>query len=318
MTIEIREPSNDSEFVVPADNPQSNHPVDRHQQDRSEQKPKEESAKNSDENLENETSETGEGGVKTQETQEGAELSEEDKKAAKAAAKEAFRRRKAEREAQASAERIKSLEDQIKELSTSRNPAERKAVAEAPKRPNPKDFELGRWDPKYEDALNEWMDAREQHILSQAEAKASEATSKYTQEAESIREQSRFVSLADQVEERGIDKYEDFVDIVQDALEAMPPHPEATKHLVQLPNAEDVFYHLAQKPDELERITGLDPMGQALEFGKISARLAASAKVAKTATKSQPTPKMPRGDDGKFESESDARYAKMLKATESW
>lgn len=124
--------------------------------------------------------------------------------------------------------------------------------------------------------------------------------------------------MADSVEKRGVDKYSDFADLVQDAIEAMPPHPEAVKRLVALPNAEDVFYHLAQKPDELERITGLDPMDQALEFGKLAAHLASKAKSVAKIPQAKPTPQTPRGESGKFESESDARYSKMLKATRTW
>ena len=158
------------------------------------------------------------------------------------------------------------------------------------------------------------MDARENHILTQAEAKAREATEGFTREALQSRELNNLTQTADKVGERGIAKYADFEESVQDALEAMPPAPEALKELVRLPNAEDVFYHLAQHPDELDKITAMTPMGQALEFGKISARLASKAKIAQNLTQARPSPQQPRGTSGQYASQGDANYDKLLKA----
>lgn len=232
----------------------------------------------------------------------------------KAAAKEAFKRRKAERESFASQSRIQELEDQVRQLATSKAPENKEAVAAAPKKPNPADFDLGRWDEKYEEALGKWMDDRDSFILKQAEERASSATRDLSESARQQRENADLEAVGNEVGKRGIDKYPDFEESVQDALEAMPPAQEALKHLVRLKNAEDVFYHLAQNPDALENITDLDPMGQALEFGKISARLAAKSKVASQTTKAKPSPQQPRGTGGKFTSDADANYEKMLKA----
>lgn len=307
MTIEVRDPAPESAYIVPADLPPSNTPPpeDVHVIDR----------KGGEfEHVED----VGQAEEASAEASAEVQESEEDVRAAKAAAKEAYKRRRAERETQASHERIRALEDQIKNITTSRSPEAREAVNEAPRKPDPKAYPLGRWDQKYEEDLSSWMDARESHILEQASRRAHEATSSISREAAQMQAMTQLTTYADQVEQRGVDKYSDFLDIVQDALEAMPPHQEAVKRLVQLPNAEDVFYHLARKPSELERITGLDPMDQALEFGKISARLAANSKAATSIPKAKPSPKAPRGDSGQFSSESDVRYAKMLKATRTW
>lgn len=236
----------------------------------------------------------------------------------KAAAREAFKRRKAEREAEGAAKTIAELQAQVKALAESKDPATKQAVKEAPKRPDPAKYELGRWDPKYEEDLNNWMDAREERILELAEEKARSATETITSEAAESRELHSLTAKGDEVAKRGVDKYDDFEEVVQDALEAMPPAPEALKELVQLPNAEDVFYHLAQHPDELDKITALTPMGQALEFGKISQRLANKAKATQRTTTSKPSPTTPRGESGKFVSDGDSRYEKMLKRTNIW
>ena len=253
----------------------------------------------------------------TKTTEEGAnedELTPEQK----AAAKEAFKRRKAEREAEGAAKTIADLQAQVQALAASKDPATKQAMKEAPKRPNPADYDLGRWDAKYEEDLNKWLDDREAHILEQATESARSATKTITAEAAETRELHSLTARGDEVAAKGIDKYDDFQEIVQDALEAMPPAPEALKELVQLPNAEDVFYHLAQHPDELEKITALTPMGQALEFGKISQRLANKAKATQRTTTSKPSPTTPRGDGGKFVKESDDRYDKLLKRTNIW
>lgn len=304
----FQNPSSDSDFIVPADieareavNPTPAPKVEAPSPTPAKSEPSSESVVEVKE------------GEEAQVTEE-VELTPEQK----AASKEAFRRRRAEREAQQSQSKIADLERQINEMKSSKAPATKEAVADAPKRPDPKDFALGRWDPKYEDALTSWLDAREEHIMSRATESATRATAGLTEQAKAVEIQAQMIAKADAVESRGVDKYPDFLETVQDALEAMPPAPEALKRLVQLPNAEDVFYTIAQNAAELERITGLDPMDQALEFGKISARLAAKAKATAKATTSTPTPTTPRGDAGKFASESESRYDKMLKATRQW
>jgi hypothetical protein len=238
----------------------------------------------------------------------------EEAAAAKAAAREAFARRRAEREAKASAEEVVALRAQVETLSAAKKTEVVVPAADAPKRPNPADYDLGRWDAKYEADLTKYQDDREAWIIAQAEAKAMKVTEGLTANQAEAQELHNLNQKGDEVGKRGIDKYADFEEVVQDALEAMPPAPEALKELVQLPNAEDVFYHLAQHPDELDKITAMTPMGQALEFGKISARLAVKAKVAQNVTKAKPSPQPPRGEGGKFATESDAAYDKLLQA----
>lgn len=240
------------------------------------------------------------------------------KKADAKVAREAFMARKAQRKADEAAARVDALEKRLAD-------AESRAVAppksdgpQAPKRPNPNDFELQRWDPKYEEAMAKYEEAKEAYVFERATAAAREAASGATRDAQAATHMATLSARANEVGKKGVDKYADFEQTVQDAFEAMPPAPEALRKVVQLENAEDVFYHLAQHPEMLEKITAMEPMDQALEFGKISARLGASAKVAAKVTKAQPTPTQPRGGNGQYSKESDARYEKMLKAQETW
>ena len=236
----------------------------------------------------------------------------EPSKADRAAAREAYRARKAQREAEELRTRLATLEAE------KTKPAAEEKGLEAPKRPNPNDFELGRWDEKYEEALSKWADDHAEYTVKRAAETAREATKSLSEEAKATTENATLLARVDEVGAKGVDKYDDFEEIVQDAFEAMPPSPDAMKELVGMENAEDVLYHIAQRPETLEKITAMTPMGQALEFGKISARLAASAKASERTTKAKPTPTQPRGESGQYSSEDEARYAKMLKATNRW
>lgn len=239
----------------------------------------------------------------------------EQKKVDTKKAREAFMARKTQRKSDEMSAQLAQLQ---RELAEARAAPKAKASGdlEAPKRPNPKDFELQRWDPKYEEAMAEYQDAHEDYVSKKAEKVARDTASSAQREAVEARNNAALANRAENIGKKGVDKYEDFEQTVQDAFEAMPPAPEALRKLVHLENAEDVFYHLAMHPEVLERITAMEPMGQALEFGQISARLAASSKVASKVTKAQPTPTQPRGTDGKFSKEEDSRYERMLKGSQ--
>lgn len=241
--------------------------------------------------------------------------------AVRAAAREAFYARRAQRAAEKAMERAEALEREVAALKSAprQNAAADDGAPQPPKRPNPDDYELKRWDPKYEEANAKYLEEFDQYVAAKAEYTAQQATARLTQEARQTTEMASLAATADAVGKRGVDKYSDFEEVVQDALKAMPPSPQALQRLVKLENAEDVFYHLGQHPELLEKITAMEPMDQTLEFGKISARLANAAKVAAKVTKATPTPNAPaRGTNGQFATEADARYEKMLKAQQNY
>jgi len=235
---------------------------------------------------------------------------------AKAAAREAFKRRRAEREAGEARDRVAALEEQVRSLST---PSIDEQAPKAPTRPDPKNFELGRFDIKYEEALDAYMAERDDYAARLAEHRAAEIAQRRLEEASGNNAETEYHRIAEDVGKRGLDKYPDFREVVKDALEAMPIADEAAMRLLRLPNAEDVFYYLATNAGKMEQVTGLDPMDQALELGKISQALGARAKASqRPVTQAKPTPTIPRGQNGQFKNESDSRYEKMLKATRTW
>jgi len=242
------------------------------------------------------------------------EAAQEEDPAKRAAAREAFFARRAKKQADDAIARVAQLEQELAASKAAPRQNAADDAVKAPTRPKADDFELGRWDPKYEEAKAKYDEDFETYIAQKAEKTARDATMQHTESARQQVEMASLAATADSVGKRGVDKYNDFEEVVQNALEAMPPSPQALQRLVKLENAEDVFYHLGQHPELLEKITAMEPMDQTLEFGKISARLASSAKVAAKVTKAQPTPEQPRGGNGQFTKEADARYEKMLKA----
>lgn len=232
----------------------------------------------------------------------------------KETAKQAYAARKAQRKAQEAEAKLAEIEAKLASLS---DPKQAETTTEASKKPNPADYALKRWDAQYEEDLEKWNLEREQTIVQRAIEEARKATEDIRRESESIRENTSIQSRVEEIERKGVDKYADFDEIVTDAFEAMPTSPEALKELVNLPNAEDVLYHLAQNPDVLEKITAKSPMGQALEFGKIATRIANSKAVVAKQTKAQPSPTSPKGASPKVLTDRDEAYTKMLKATQS-
>jgi len=233
----------------------------------------------------------------------------------KAAAREAFYARRAKKAADDAIAEVAELKREVETLRTQPRQNDAFDAPKAPARPNPANYDLGRWDPKYEEAVADYQDKFEEYVAEKAIHAARTATESNLQRAQETTENASLAATADAVGKRGVDKYSDFEEVVQDALMAMPPSPQALQRLVKLENAEDVFYHLGQHPDLLEKITAMEPMDQTLEFGKISARLAGSAKVAAKTTTAKPMPTTPRGTNGQFAKDSDASYERMLKAS---
>lgn len=69
----------------------------------------------------------------------------------------------------------------------------------------------------------------------------------------------------------GSDKYDDFDEVVMDKSKAFTPAMQEAALLI--PNRTDVFYKLGKNPDELQRISKLQPIEQAKEMVKLSIAL---------------------------------------------
>jgi hypothetical protein len=314
--------NNPNDFYVPADEAPlpGEDSGEKPSKDASDEKPDEREADAGQEDGEDASAESAseDDSEDSEDSDEAEEEAPKKGKPDRARAREAHLARLARRKAEEAEARVAQLEEFIRSSMLQRNTVPESEKLEKPARPDPNRFQLKEWDPEYAKAVEEYQQKYEEYLIGKAREESRSAAEAAAREAQRAREDASLQVKAQQIGKRGLDKYKDFREVVEDAFEAMPPSPEAEKILVELENAEDVLYHLGQHPDELERITALGPMAQALELGKLSARLASRQKAAAKVTKSKPTPQTPRGANGKFTKAEDARYDKFLRAAQSW
>lgn len=200
----------------------------------------------------------------------------------------------------------KTAQERIDEITRARREAEREAkywrdVAEgrvkpegqqqeAPKAPNPDDFDMGETDPAFIKAviafevkkgIDEGRQVLAQDLHMQAQERAWEA-------AQSVARS----------------KFADYDAKVVDGASNWPCTPEMAQAIRTSDAGGEVAYHLASNPEEARRIAALDPFSQVRELGRIEARLESPppAKVpAKTATSApKPPVNQARGASGQF------------------
>lgn len=244
-----------------------------------------------------------------------AEPEKKETQADKDRAHEAFLARQARREAREAKEALEAMRRELAELRSGWPQKTKEVASEAPKPPHPDSFKYGIDDPDFIAAQNNYLVERDTYILKQAEEAAfrrfQEGLEQATQGEKTERLQNRVV----EIQKRGVDKYPDFDDIVEDAFTAMQPDTQALQSLALQDGAEDVVYYLAKNPDVLERITGLDPMAQAFEMGRMASQFSAKRETPKVqVTKATATPTTPRGANGQFSTSEDALYSRLLKA----
>lgn len=100
------------------------------------------------------------------------------------------------------------------------------------------------------------------------EKKDTEAKAK--QQAETGRQfHQKLVSGWDEKVARAEDKYDDW----QQKVGELKPDSPFTAAIMLTENGEDVAYHLGTNPDEARRIASLHPISQAIEIGKLAAKL---------------------------------------------
>ena len=90
-----------------------------------------------------------------------------------------------------------------------------------------------------------------------------------------------FNKACNEVAEKGAEKFEDFkeaVSVLNSGYgDVIQKKPEFLQTIVELPNAEEVYYSLGKDPQRAERILALPPVKMALELGKISSELGKTA-----------------------------------------
>lgn len=213
-------------------------------------------------------------------------------------------------EGEAQAKPRKSAQERIDELTRARREAERdveywraKALQgsdqqpkpqtqEAPQadaKPDPQDYENGVYDPQFIEDLTEWKaDQAATRRLAEREVQESGAAA-----LRSFHEKAK-ASLA---------TMPDFYDVVGDGLEKVGPLLSEPMQLAisASDEAPALSYHFAKNPAEARRIAALNPIAQAVEIGRLEARLAAPAKpTPKTATDAPEPPPQARGQGGRF------------------
>lgn len=117
---------------------------------------------------------------------------------------------------------------------------------------------------KYTDAMEQYLNSQiESRIDSTLTAKQQEASRK--QQAETLQKQT------DSFMRKGIELADDFAEVVAD--ESLPVTESMRDALFSVDDGPKVLYHLAQNPAEIFRIASLPPYAQAVEIGRLEARL---------------------------------------------
>jgi hypothetical protein len=160
------------------------------------------------------------------------------------------------------------------------------------KAPNPDDYDLGRSDERYIEAI---IDYRVKKGLDEVQGNV--AQSLQVQAAERAWEAKQDAARSELA---------DYDTVVQahDPVTGAPKWPcsEVAAEAIRTSDAgPKIAYHLASNPDEARRIAALSPLAQVLEIGKIAASVSTEAK---TETKTTNAPKPPgnqaRGAGGAF------------------
>lgn len=221
------------------------------------------------------------------------------------------RQRAAERREAAERQRAAELEQRLAELSrhdTAKDgtkkdlTARRDATSVSDEgRPKPDDFEYGELDPQYISALVTYeADKR----LAEREREAEETRQRAAAEQEA---QERAEKI-DATFEAGIEKYDDFEQVVIGGAKdgTWPLSAELGELIVNSDVGADIAYHLAKDPKEARRVFALHPLAQASYFGRMEAKFS-SAKSDAQSEKQEPKPPkapapvtQPRGAGGKF------------------
>lgn len=176
-------------------------------------------------------------------------------------------------------------------------PIEIKAPAEAPADPKPQRAAFDSPD-AYDDALAQWA-AREgarqatTEIQRQQQEAAAE-TKRKADEAEAERQRgiqeaevTKLTAAWNERREAALEKYPDYQAVAENDDVQISQAMAAA--IFQSDNGPDIAYHLGQNPDEAARIAGIqNPVIQAVEIGKLAARLSVPARPSRAPRPIQP------------------------------
>lgn len=234
-----------------------------------------------------------------EESEEDAGLDPAAKQAKKEAAfkREITKQRNKRRDAEAEAAKAKddlSTALRALERSTGKAATETRDAAENDPKPKRTNFE----DPdSYETALIDWTTRTttraitaktEQDRLDKEKTETADRQTKDTEKQ--VRElQASWKKQRDSA----LEKYPDYEDVAEsdDALISIP----MSHAIIQSDNGADVAYYLGKNLKEIERISALTPLRQAIEIGKLSTKLEAQEAAEKIKVSKAPAPVKPLG-----------------------
>lgn len=198
----------------------------------------------------------------------------------------------------------KTAQERIDEITAKHRTAEREAkywqdVAEGrtkpnggtppkeeAKAPNPDDFDLGRSDERYIEAV---IDYRVKKGLD--EVRGGVAQDLQVQAAERAWEAKQ---------EAARSEFADYDEKVTNGAHNWPCSPDMAEAIRTSDVGGKLAYHLASHPEEARRIVGLNPYAQVREIGRIEASLESGTPPAKTTNAPKPPGNQARGAGGAF------------------
>lgn len=210
-------------------------------------------------------------------------------------------RREAERKAAEYEQRLRELEAKTKQPAEEQpksdlTESEKSDTKEGP--PKPEDFDYGELDPRYVEALvaHQTRATLAEFQKEQAETARKKAAEQQAQE---------FLQKYEQRVAEGAAEFDDFEDVVVKRAERgeYPLSQTVAELAVGSEVGHKVMYHLAKNLDEAKKIDSLDPVQQAVAFGRLEARFSSGKDAPKTtrAPKAPPPTQQARGSGGKFQ-----------------
>lgn len=155
--------------------------------------------------------------------------------------------------------------------------------------PDPAKFPYGELDSKYMEALADYR-ADLKIAKFQAELREQQETERQ-QEAEK-RASATLQETAAKIQQDGASAFPDFQEVVMDAVNAgeLDMGPEAFQALAATEAPHQILYHLACNPDDYAKFSRMNPLQQALWFGRMEAKFTAPPTPAPKKTTSAPPP----------------------------
>jgi hypothetical protein len=137
-----------------------------------------------------------------------------------------------------------------------------------PNEPRPDDYELGELDPKYTAAVARY------HAKKTVETERTTSEKKQQDQA-TERQIQEFQKKRDKLEADGLEKYDDFAEVVFD--DNLTVSPILVELIFDSEHGADIAYQLASDPKEAAKVSAMSPQRQAAWFGRKEAEWESSA-----------------------------------------